>query len=198
MLERGVGVDHTTLYRWIQQYAPEIEKRLRYYWKPTLGYSWRVDEAYVKVKGKWAYLYRAVDSQGHTIDFYLSSTRNAKAVKRFLGKALKISTKIHGSKHIFTCIIKANIGNMHRLLGNFTESKKVLEILEKNLRDVYGFSHINVAKIKINLSFLYASLGNKTKSKKYFEKAKDILTKWLREGHPDFKVLEKNSPKKKI
>lgn len=87
--ERGVSVDHTTLYRWVQHYAPETEKRLRWYWKrPALSLSWRVDETYVKVKGKWAYLYRAVDKDGDTIDFYLSATRNMKAAKRFLGKAL--------------------------------------------------------------------------------------------------------------
>ena len=89
MLERGLDVDHTTLYRWVQHYAPEMEKRLRWFWKPTMGYSWRVDETYVKVKGKWAYLYRAIDKCGHTIDFYLSATRNTQAAKRFLGKALK-------------------------------------------------------------------------------------------------------------
>lgn len=89
MLERGFEVDHTTLYRWVQHYAPEMEKRLRWYWKPSMGRSWRVDETYVKVKGKWAYLYRAIDKSGDTIDFYLSSTRDAKAAKRFLGKALK-------------------------------------------------------------------------------------------------------------
>jgi transposase-like protein len=71
MLERGLDVDHTTLYRWVQHYAPEMEKRLRWFWKPTMGYSWRVDETYVKVKGKWAYLYRAIDKRGHTLDFYL-------------------------------------------------------------------------------------------------------------------------------
>ena len=89
MLERGVEVDHTTLYRWVQQYAPEIEKRLRWYYKPCLGESWRVDETYVKVKGKWKYLYRAITKSGKTLDFYLSSTRNAKAAKRFLGKILR-------------------------------------------------------------------------------------------------------------
>jgi transposase-like protein len=84
--ERGVSVDHTTLYRWVQHYAPEIEKRLRWYWKrPGLSRSWRVDETYIKVKGKWAYLYRAVDKEGDTIDFYLSATRNMKAARRFLG-----------------------------------------------------------------------------------------------------------------
>jgi len=89
MLERGLEVDHTTLYRWVQHYAPEMEKRLRWRWKPSIGYSWRVDETYVKVKGKWAYLYRAIDKMGCTIDFYLSATRNIKAARRFLGKALK-------------------------------------------------------------------------------------------------------------
>ena len=88
--ERGVAVDHTTIYRWVQAYAPEIEKRLRWHCRPSgLSRSWHVDETYIKVKGKWAYLYRAVDSRGNTIDFHLSQTRNAKAAKRFLGKALR-------------------------------------------------------------------------------------------------------------
>lgn len=87
--ERGVDVDHTTIYRWVQRYAPEMEKRLRWYWKrPGISRSWRLDETYVKVKGKWAYLYQAVDKGGDTIDFHLSATRNAKAAKRFLSKAL--------------------------------------------------------------------------------------------------------------
>ena len=90
LAERGVSVDHSTIYRWVQRYAPEIEKRLRWYWKrPSIWRSWRVDETYVKVSGKWVYLYRAVDKDGRTIDFYLSPTRNTKAAKRFLGKALK-------------------------------------------------------------------------------------------------------------
>jgi transposase-like protein len=89
LAERGVQVDHTTIYRWVQCYAPEIEKRLRWIWRrPGLRGSWRIDETYIRVKGAWAYLYRAVDESGDTIDFYLSPTRNAKAAKRFLGKAL--------------------------------------------------------------------------------------------------------------
>jgi transposase, IS6 family len=89
LTERGVAVDHSTIYRWVQYYAPKMLDKLKWYWKPQLGYSWRVDETYVKVKGKWVYLYRAVDKSGDTIDFYLSRTRNANAAKRFLGKALK-------------------------------------------------------------------------------------------------------------
>ncbi len=88
MGERGVPLDHSTIYRWVQKYAPEIEKRLRWQWRRPRSTSWRVDETYVKVRGNWAYLYRALDKYGNTIDFYLSLTRNAKAAKRFLGKAL--------------------------------------------------------------------------------------------------------------
>ena len=88
MGERGVNVDHSTIYRWVQRYAPEIEKRLRWQWRRPASTSWRVDETYIKVRGAWTYLYRAVDKDGNTIDFYLSPTRNTKAAKRFLGKAL--------------------------------------------------------------------------------------------------------------
>jgi transposase, IS6 family len=88
MGERGVSVDHSTIYRWVQRYAPAMGKRLRWQWRRPRSTSWRVDETYVKVGGEWAYLYRALDKHGNTIDFYLSPTRNAKAAKRFLGKAL--------------------------------------------------------------------------------------------------------------
>src|SRR3546814_1295213 len=68
-------LDHTTIYRWVQCYAPEMEKRLRWFWRHGFDPSWRLDETYVKVRGKWTYLYRAVDKRGDTIDFYLSPTR---------------------------------------------------------------------------------------------------------------------------
>jgi transposase, IS6 family len=87
MSERGIDVDHSTIYRWVQHYAPELHKRLKWHFRGTND-SWRVDETYIKIKGEWKYLYRAVDSRGNTIDFYLSHTRNAKAAKRFLAKAL--------------------------------------------------------------------------------------------------------------
>jgi transposase-like protein len=86
--DRGIQVDHTTLFRWIQAYAPELEKRVRPHLRMTNG-SWKVDETYVRMKGKWVYLYRAVDASGQTIDFLLSPKRDAAAAKRFFRKALK-------------------------------------------------------------------------------------------------------------
>ena len=87
MEERGICVAHTTIMRWVHQYGPELDKRIRPYLRRTND-SWRVDETYIKVKGQWMYLYRAVDSEGNTIDFYLSKTRDVKSAKRFFKKAL--------------------------------------------------------------------------------------------------------------
>jgi IS6 family transposase len=87
MTERGLSVDHTTIYRWVQEYAPELDKRSRPHLRQTND-SWRVDETYVKVKGRWMYLYRAVDSTGQTLDFLLNQTRSTRAAKRFFRKVL--------------------------------------------------------------------------------------------------------------
>src|ERR1022692_4352154 len=85
--ERGLNVDHTTVWRWVQDYGPELEQRLRRHLKPT-NKSWRVDETYFRVKGRWCYLYRVIDSREATIDFLLSALRDADAAKRLFRKAL--------------------------------------------------------------------------------------------------------------
>src|SRR6202166_1037747 len=85
--ERGLEADHTTVWCWVQRYSPELEQRLRRYLRPT-NKSWRVDETYVRVKGRWCYLYRAIDSAGATIDSLLSAFRDADAAKRLFRKAL--------------------------------------------------------------------------------------------------------------
>jgi transposase, IS6 family len=92
LAERCLQADHTTVWRWVQRYGPELEQRMRRQLKPT-NKSWRVDETYVKVKGGWCYLYRAIDSTGATIDVLLSASRDAHAAKRLFRKAL--STPSH-------------------------------------------------------------------------------------------------------
>jgi len=85
--EHGVGVDHTTVFRWVQRYAPELDKQCRPSLRDTND-SYRVDETYIKIKKQWYYLYRAVDSTGATLDFMLSVTRDAEAAERFFRKVL--------------------------------------------------------------------------------------------------------------
>ena len=87
LLERSLAADHTTVWRWVQRYGPELELRILRHLKAT-NKSWRVDETYIKVKGRWCYLYRAIDSAGATIDFRLSAFRDADAAKRLFRKAL--------------------------------------------------------------------------------------------------------------
>src|SRR6202023_2553726 len=87
LVDRGVEVDLSTIFRWIQAYAAELEKRGRPHLRMSNG-SWCVDETFCRGKGRWTYLYRAVDSRGQTIDFLLSAKRDAAATKRFFRKAL--------------------------------------------------------------------------------------------------------------
>jgi transposase-like protein len=114
MSERGIGIAHTTILRWVQHYTPDFEKRWERYARSTGG-SWRMDETYIRVKGEWMYLYRAVDKAGKTVDFYLSRKRDVNAAKAFLRKALKgqrIPTKItldaYAASHRAVAELKAN------------------------------------------------------------------------------------------
>jgi transposase-like protein len=88
MAERGLPVAHTTIMRWIQRYVPEFEKRWNRFARPA-GRSWRVDETYVKIKGRWTYLYRAVDKEGKTVDFLLRANRDVAAAKAFFRRAFR-------------------------------------------------------------------------------------------------------------
>jgi transposase-like protein len=88
MKERGLEVDHSTVFRWVQRYAPEINKRVRTHLKMS-GTSYRVDETYIKVGKQCKYLYRAVDKEGQTIEFMLSAKRDVSAAKRFFKKMMR-------------------------------------------------------------------------------------------------------------
>jgi len=87
MEERGVNVDHATVNRWVVKYSPQLEEAFHRR-KRSIWTSWRMDETYIKVKGEWNYLYRAVDKFGKTIDFLLTQQRDKKAARRFLNKAI--------------------------------------------------------------------------------------------------------------
>ncbi|QRM35703.1 IS6 family transposase [Microvirga sp. VF16] len=88
MAERGISVDHATIHRWTVHYAPLLLERFNRH-KRAVSPKWHVDETYVKVRGRWMYLYRAIDSNGDTVEFWFSERRNLAAAKRFLSKALK-------------------------------------------------------------------------------------------------------------
>src|SRR5262249_6240797 len=87
MAERGLCVDYTTIWRWTQAYGPEVYRQLRGNLKRK-STTWHVDETYVRIAGRWLYLFRAVDSSGQTVDFYLSETRGREAAKIFLTGAM--------------------------------------------------------------------------------------------------------------
>src|SRR6516225_1351828 len=97
MAERGLSVDHT-IWRWAQTYAPEVYRRLQGEVKRKSS-SWHMDETFIRIAGKWMYLFRAVDGQGQTVDFYLSATQDREAAKRFLNQAL--SNPDNHPPHVF-------------------------------------------------------------------------------------------------
>src|SRR5215210_2890901 len=88
MKERGLAVDHSTVFRWVQRYGPEINKRVRQHLKMS-GTSYRVDETYIKVGNMYKYLYRAVDKEGSTIEFMLRAKRDVSAAKQFFKKMMR-------------------------------------------------------------------------------------------------------------
>ncbi|WP_201839795.1 IS6 family transposase [Microvirga zambiensis] len=88
MAERGISVDHATVHRWVVRYSPELLERFNRR-KQAVTRRWHVDETYIKVRGRWTYLYRAIDSSGDTVEFWFSERRNLAAAKRLLSKALK-------------------------------------------------------------------------------------------------------------
>ena len=139
---RGVNIDHATLQRWVVKFMPLLEKRFTRRKKPVNG-SWRMDETYVKVKGKWSYLYRAVDKYGDTVDFLLRAKRDTAAAKAFLKKAMKTNRnpeKVNIDKS------GANAAALHELNESVTEEEKITVRQQKYLNNRIESDHRFVKK----------------------------------------------------
>ena len=138
MGERGVAVDHSMLNRWVIKYAPEFEKVFRHRQCPV-GRSWRLDETYVKIKGKSADLYRAVDKEGHTIDFLLTPTRDRDAAEAFLRKAIRsqgLPEKITIDKSGSNTAAIQHYNQTHRTAIVLRHSKYLNNMVEQDHRSV--------------------------------------------------------------
>jgi transposase-like protein len=155
MLERGVYVDHSTVNRWVIKYSPQLEEAFHRRKRPV-WVSWRMDETYIRIKGQWYYLYRAVDTQGQTIDFLLTAQRAEQAAKRFLTKAIRR----HGVPEKITidgsAANEAAIKSYNEAHGTAIEIRKVKylnNIVEQDHRGVkrvtrpmLGFKSFNAAQ----------------------------------------------------
>jgi transposase-like protein len=139
MQERGVAVNPSTIFRWVQRDAPEIEKRLRSFQGPRSG-SWRLDETYVRVGGKWKYLFRAVDKHGQLIAFMLSDRRNTNAAYRFLRQAIKAMSHYLPSS-ITTDKLASYPKAIRRLQNEGLLSKDVVHRTSKYLNTIIEADH---------------------------------------------------------
>jgi transposase-like protein len=160
MAERGIALTHTTILRWVQRYVPEFEKRWNRYARPV-GDSWRVDETYIKVKGQWVYLYRAVDKAGRTVDFLLSKRRDITAAQRFFSRAVRqqgaprvITLDGYAASHRAVAKLKA-AGRLPRRLP-VRSCKYLNNIIEQDhrrikqrVRPMLGFKQFETAAVTI-------------------------------------------------
>lgn len=139
--ERGLPIAHTTILRWVQRYAPEFDKRWSRF-ATSAGSSWRVDETYVRIRGRLAYLYRAVDASGKTIDFPLSPRRNVAAVKAFFRLALRSQRQssetitLDGCAAAHRAVRELQVPGRLPALAKLRSSKYLYDLIEQDHRNV--------------------------------------------------------------
>lgn len=140
MAERGIDVSHTTILRWVQCYVPESEKRWNRYARPV-GTPWRVDETYIKVRGRWNYLYRAVDKHGLTVDFLLSEHRDVAAAERCFTRAVRqhgapTRVTLDGYPATHSAVAELKERGVLRPQAKVRESKYLNHLIEQDHRKV--------------------------------------------------------------
>ena len=143
MGERGGSVDHATLNRWVSKYAPEFEKQFRRRQQPV-GKSWRLDETYGKIKGKWAYLYRTVAKEGHTIALLLTPTRDRDAAEAFLRKAIRtqgLPEKITSDRSGSNTAAIRHSNTLHKTAIVIRQSKYLSNLVEQDHRAGKRLTH---------------------------------------------------------
>ncbi|QZY92950.1 IS6 family transposase (plasmid) [Pantoea dispersa] len=142
MAERGIIVDHSTLHRWVIRMVPLLDKAFRLHRRPV-GRRWRMDETYIKVRGQWKYLYRAVDTAGQTIDFLLTAKRDAAAALRFFHKAIRH----HGDPEVVTIDKSgANTAALTMLNANKAGEETITVRQNKYLNNLVEQDHRNIKR----------------------------------------------------
>ncbi|MGF9762519.1 IS6 family transposase [Microvirga sp. 0TCS3.31] len=165
MAERCVSVDHATIHRWTLRYAPELLERFNRRKRAVTG-RWHIDETYVKVRGRWRYLYRAIDSNGDTVDFWFSERRNLTAARQFLRKTLKRHSRpeqsvIDGSQINREAIVSCD--GEYRLRDRSKRKLKPIQIrqsrylnnrieqdhraIKRRIRPMLGFKSMTTARV---------------------------------------------------
>jgi len=152
MAERNIHVDHSTVHRWVLRFSPQLLERFNKRKRGVTG-KWHVDETYVKVRGKWMYFYRAVDSVGDTVEFFFSEHRDLAAAKRFFGKALARHGRpdrvvIDGSQTNREAIVSCD--TTHRLKGGYGLNNRIEQDhrrIKRRIRPMFGFKTQKAADI---------------------------------------------------
>ncbi|WP_305812742.1 IS6 family transposase [Photobacterium leiognathi] len=196
LAERGISVNRSTIYRWFIEYSPALRKKLHRYQFIRVDSSWQLDETYVKVKGKWFYLYRAINKQGETLDFYFSKKRNKYSAYQFLKRCLKYYPLDKQPKTLNTDKHSSYANAIARLKKEGYLRKDVKQRQVKYLNNGIESDHSPIKKL------IMATSGFKVQKRAWatiqgFESMR-MLNKgqfdfWLRHDEPKTKVRDRSA-----